>query len=591
MKKKIVMDIEVYSNYALFSFADLNLTKFIELELFEGQLLNTNKLKAILNKYQIITFNGRNYDIPVTLAALSGFTNANLKLLSDDIIKSGRPGWQTLNVLDLREPARLDHIDIKEPAPGVMISLKLYGGRLSSKWLRDLPIEPSATISPEQREELRIYCRNDLTTTAELYKAVEHEIELRAEMGKTYQTDLRSLSGAQVAKAVFKKLLQDKRVNVHTPELTASQQTFQYNMPKWINFKTPELQALKEAVTNAWFNVNDKGSVLIPDELKKAITFDGAKYKIGIGGLHSQEKKQAVIADSEHLLFEKDVASMYPSMILGQRLYPKHLTKKFVSIYADMVKRRLDAKHKGDKATANSLKLVINSSFGLFGNKYSFLYSPDLLIQTTITGQLCLLMLIESLSLIGAKTVSANTDGVNVLCHKDIYDKVNHECFMWEITTGMELEENRYLATYNESVNSYIAIQADGAVKSKGNYALPGLMKNTVNSICIEAVIAYLSESAPIEQTVNASNDIAKFLTVRTVKGGGVQGDQYLGKVVRWYYGNNSEHTINYKTNGNKVPKSDGAVPCMDLPDKFPADLNRQWYIDESKKMLELLGL
>lgn len=242
------------------------------------------------------------------------------------------------------------------------------------------------------------------------------------------------------------------------------------------------------------------------------------------------------------------------------------------------------------KSTSNSLKLVINSSFGLFGNKYSFLYSPDLLIQTTITGQLALLMLIEGITSVGAKAVSANTDGVNILCNKDIYDDVNNVCFNWEITTGLELEENRYRATFNESVNSYIAIQADGDVKSKGNYALPSLMKNTVNSVCIEAVIDYLANGTPIEQTINVCDDIKKFLTVRSVAGGGVCGDQYLGKVVRWYYGDN-ENTINYKKNGNKVPKSDGAVPCMDLPDQFPSDLNREWYIQEAHKMLGLLGL
>ena len=48
-----------------------------------------------------------------------------------------------------------------------------------------------------------------------------------------------------------------------------------------------------------------------------------------------------------------------------------------------------------------------------------FLYSPDLLINTTITGQLTLLMLIEMITLSGGKVKSANTDGIVILCNRD----------------------------------------------------------------------------------------------------------------------------------------------------------------------------
>ena len=46
------------------------------------------------------------------------------------------------------------------------------------------------------------------------------------------------------------------------------------------------------------------------------------------------------------------------------------------------------------QAEDSSKKIQINGSFGKLGSKYSLLYAPDLLLQTTITGQLALLMLI-----------------------------------------------------------------------------------------------------------------------------------------------------------------------------------------------------
>lgn len=588
MKKKVVLDIEIYKDYALFSFSNLDLSKFVEIEMYKGQVLDRAKLKRMLMNYTVISFNGENFDIPICFAALQGMGNKRLKEICDHVILSGDPGWMTARKYDIQIPMALDHIDIKEPAPGVGVSLKLYGGRLSYPKLQDLPIDPSASIKPDQRDELRLYCRNDLGTTAELYKAIEHEIKLREQMSKEYDVDLRSKSGAQIAKSVIKKHLEDLGVSINTPKIKPGT-SYKYEMPPFINFETKELNDLKSLVIESDFVVNDKGSVLIPDQLKKVIDFYGAKYKIGIGGLHSQEKKQAIVCKDDEIFGEFDYASMYPNIILNQGLYPKHLGSRFLKMYSSIVDKRLKAKASGNKDTANSLKLVINSSFGLFGNKYSFLYSPDLLIQTTLTGQLCLLMLIEKVNLAGGRVVSANTDGINVICKKDLFNEIRAQLDTSDLETGMELEFTPYKATYNESVNSYIALTPDGNVKTKGNYALPGLMKNTVNSICIEAVMAFLCAKTSIEQTISECQDITKFLTVRTVNGGAIWKDKYLGKVVRFYYSKDGD-VITYKKNGNKVPKSENTAPLMDLPDNFPSDLNYQWYVDEANKMLGLIG-
>ena len=41
---------------------------------------------------------------------------------------------------------------------------------------------------------------------------------------------------------------------------------------------------------------------------------------------------------------------------------------------------------------------------------------------------------------------------------------------------------------------------------------------------------------------------------------------------------------------GNKVPKSDGGKPIMNLDGTLPKDIDYQWYIDEANKILELIG-
>jgi len=519
-------------------------------------------------------------------AALKGCDNAQLKKLSDELITSGKPCWMVCRNLNINIPANWDHIDLIDVAPG-KASLKIYGGRLHSKKLQDLPIEPDALIDESQRDELRLYCRNDLDTTQDLLNDLGGEIKLRQDMSELYGVDLRSKGGAQVAKAVLQVELEKFGVTVSKNTVKPGTK-FKYKMPDFIGFETDELKAVYQTVLDVDFVVEESGQVKMPKALHKAIEFDGGKYQFGIGGLHSQEKNQAIKCLDNQILADRDVASMYPNIILGQKLYPKHLTEKFCDVYAEIVARRLKAKASGDKLTANSLKLVINSSFGLFGSKYAFLHSPDLLIQTTITGQLCLLMLIERITLAGGKVYSANTDGVVFKCNKSIYDEIDLACFDWELDTGLELEETRYKGLFSRDVNSYVAVKESG-VKGKGAFADPTLSKNPQNEICIDAVKRYLLDGTPIEQSIRSCLDITKFLTVRSVTGGAVWRDQYLGKAVRFYYSKDGD-TIHYKKNGNKVPKSDGSRPLMDLCESLPKDLDIDWYILEAKTMLKDLG-
>jgi hypothetical protein len=594
---QLVLDVETYRNYFLVLFKEVGSDTTHCFELYDGCDLDKPALSDLMRNNTTISFNGNNYDLYVIEAALQGRDNEALKKLSDDIILSGKPAWMVGSKAGVEIPRTpygkllWNHIDLIDVAPG-QASLKIYGGRLNAPKMQDLPIQPDATISPDDRELLRTYCLNDLETTDLLFNALKKEVVLRRDMSAQYRVDLRSKGGAQVAKAVLQSELQSQGVSIKKPRSRIGER-FKYTDPGFIEFKSAILQDAFDRVKQATFVVGDNGQVKMPEELDAAIEFGGAKYKFGIGGLHSQEKKQAVICDDEHILAERDVASMYPNIILGQGMYPKSLGPKFLEVYQSIVERRLKAKHEGDKATSDSLKLVINSSFGLFGSKYAYLYSPELMIQVTITGQLCLLMLIERTEAAGAMVVSANTDGVVSLCPKGRYSALEEACFDWEMQTGLELEDTLYSALYSRDVNSYIAVKPDGSVKGKGAFAAPNLMKNPQFVVINEALYAHLSKGTLIDQTINACSDVTKFLMVRSVTGGAVWGDEYLGKAVRFYYSKDlgDEDCIRYAKNGNKVPMSDAARPMMQLADSVPQDVDRQRYIHMAKECLKEFGL
>ena len=436
-------------------------------------------------------------------------------------------------------------------------------------------------------DTLKEYCINDLQVTEDLYYAVEHEIELREFMGNDYGTDLRSKSGAQVAEMVLLKETQYKGGKPSVPK------TIRYTPPECIEFHSEELNTLRDDLASTVFNIKQgNGQPIEPELLKKyKLVVGDTQYKLGLGGIHDKRKQSVYKSNDTHVILDIDVASYYPSMIIEFGFTPKHIGKKFLDVYTKIYKDRFIAKRSGDKQTSNSLKLVLNSSFGKMGSMYSKLYAPDVMLQVTLTGQLMLLMLIEDIERQGVEVFYANTDGITINCPREDRELIEAIIFDWELHTGMVMETAEFRATYIRDVNNFVNITSDGEVKSKGIYAETTLSKGRSTPIVYTAVKQHLLNGATLEDTISQCKDMNEFVSARTVKGGGEYNGEYLGKMVRWYYCVNSKGHIAYKTNGNKVPKSDGCCPMMDLPDDIPKNLDHYWYVEEAKLALENLGV
>ncbi len=256
----------------------------------------------------------------------------------------------------------------------------------------------------------------------------------------------------------------------------------------------------------------------------------------------------------------------------------------------------LKEKLKHFQTIADSLKITINGSFGKFGSRFSVLYAPKLLIQTTVTGQLSLLMLIEWLEAEGIEVISANTDGIVIRCHEDDESLMREILAFWEKRCSFELEVAEYSALHSRDVNNYIAVKTNGETKTKGVFAPTGLQKNPTSAICVKAVCEFLTKGTPIHSTIMDSVDVRDFVTVRTVKGGAKFGGSYLGKAIRWYYAEGVSDELRYsKPNQhgtfNLVPDSAGARPIMTLPREFPGDVDHMAYIRRARSMLVDLGI
>lgn len=589
----IVIDCEVYTNYFLLSALHIETGRIRHFESLNDSPLDTNALGAMLRNDTSVSFNGNNFDLPIIAHALAGATNKQTKALCDKIIKSNLPAWRIAADAGIKVPGSWDHIDIIDVAPGKS-SLKIYGGRLHCKTLQDLPLQPSATITKDDSDQLRAYCENDLQTTLALYYALEQQIELRRKMSGQYGMDLRSKSDAQIAETIILSELHTLTGKKQQRTEIADGHAFRYLDPGIVEFKSEQLRIMFNRLLGTSFTLAANGAVVLPDWLKAdQITIGSTAYQMGIGGLHSCEKRRAVFCAADEMLSDFDVASYYPAIILQQRLAPKSMGAPFLKIYQSIVQRRVAAKRAGDTVTANTLKIAVNGSFGKLGSKWSPLYAPDLLIQTTLTGQLCLLMLIESLELAGVSVISANTDGIVVHTKASNEQRVDEICFDWMMSTSFALERTDYRALASRDVNNYVAVKPDGTYKGKGIFSETGLMKNPDFPIVYRAVAEHVAAGINPRSVIMASQDLREFVSLRKVTGGATWRGETLGKAVRFYYSTAVAHDecIHYANNSNRVPKSASGKPVMVLPDLLPDDIDYLQYIEAAEKLCCEIGL
>jgi len=587
----LIYDCEVFKNFFHVAFINAE-GKVASVEMRDDAKLDVSRLARLMRSDTVLGFNNKSYDDIMVAAALENRSCAELKALSNLIIMSNLPSWRIAQDKGIQTPKGWDTIDIIDVIPG-QASLKIYGARIGQAKLQDLPYPHDATLTPDQMDEVARYCVNDLRVTKALADKIAPQLALRFDMGEQYGVDLRSKSDAQIAETVLKSEIEAlSNGRLHPPKM-ADGAIVRYHDPKIVSFDDPSITAIFERICAHSFTLSGNGSVQMPEWLSQTkIKIGKAEYQMGIGGLHSTEKGHGVKAGADYDLFELDVASYYPSIILQQGLEPANMKGHFLPVYQSIVTRRLEAKRAKDKVTADTLKIVVNGSFGKLGSKWSNLYAPDLMIQTTITGQLCLLMLIERLEAIGATVVSANTDGVVIFAPKAMADAIEQVAFDWQIDTSYELERTDYRALYSRDVNNYIAVKPDGSTKAKGVFAPAGLSKNPDFPIVADAVAAQVSGQADFRDVIKNCTDITKFVSVRKVTGGATWRGEFLGKAVRFYYSNavDQGECIQYAKNSNKVPKSDGARPVMDLPSAFPDDVEKDRYVGMAMKVLKGIG-
>lgn len=270
--------------------------------------------------------------------------------------------------------------------------------------------------------------------------------------------------------------------------------------------------------------------------------------------------------------------------------------------YATMLETRMQAKKEGNKELNTALKLVCNTTYGAMGNAYNDLYDPKMMRSVCISGQLYLLELAEHLykDIPDLQVVDLNTDGIMIEFDDSQCDTIKGILDEWQARTGFELEEDEISKIARKDTNNYVLVKSDGKVKKKGGYLVRGIAEagqfkvNNTAVIVADAITEYLVNGTPVEDTINACDDILKFQFI--AKGGSqyqycyqeVYGSQEkVQKCNRVYASPDPFMGTIYKV------KNGQAAKIQDIPDHCiidndnhltVEDIDKRFYIDMATK-------
>lgn len=548
-------------------------------------------------------FNNKHYDNFILKGVMCGLTPEQIKEINDLIIVEEVNGWDIPILREYR--VYFDSFDLMDDCQ-VGLSLKAIEAHLG------IPIEETEVdfnithrLSEKELQETIYYCKYDVDATEKLYHLRQAYLKNKVTLGKA-----RNLTDRQVMYMTNAKL-----TSVY---LKAQKPEKPWNDER--NYQYPE-KLLRQYIPQEVFDFFDrmKDDRIPNDELfssKLEIMVGVCPCTIAYGGIHGAIPTYVEEATETRTIRNKDVASYYPHLMTLMGYCSRNMPSP--KMFEDTLEERVAAKKAGDKATANALKLVLNTTYGAMlngkdGTAFNDLYDPLMGRSVCISGQLFLLELSEHLiaECPTLKIIQLNTDGIMVsFDHEDEakYQEITQE---WQDRTGFELEEDFIRKIVQKDVNNYVEVPADGGEpKVKGGQLVRGIAPAGAFNINNNAVVVaraikqYFIDGTPPEETIAASENILDFQLI--AKAGGKYSQCYhlvggekviVQKVNRVYAVSDKSKGTVYKTHA--VTGRDAKV--AGLPTHCAIDNNnnlsievvdRKWYVKLAKKYInDFLGI
>lgn len=561
-KTVLVYDIESFPNLFTCSILNSENNKLITYEISEDKN-DLGKIVALfqLKEFYFCGFNNKSYDDVLINYLIIRFDDLRykpifeitwlIKSMSDKIIKEPVANWvdykhaYLFNSFDLmtmifsaKNRVGLKELEVTMGFPNVME----YEGDFSKN------------VPKELKDKVIEYNQNDVLATGELLNLKKNDIELRLKLNEKYKINVLSKDNVNMGMEILKKEYLEKTNktwdDIKDLKTPCQLVPFKNIIFDFIQYTTPPLQKLLEKLKKISIDPNNK-------DFREVFEIGGVVHNISLGGLHSINNAEIIIPNEDELLIDYDVDSFYPSCLIVNNLYPKHLGIEFVDIYKNIRDERVEAKKDKNSFLADAFKYAINGLSGNLQSQYSWTYDPELVVKLRINCQLMILMLIEKFDLLGAKIVQSNTDGILIKIKKSLLPEIEKAKDEWCKLTKLSMSKEEFERFYQYDVNNYIGVKKGfketkdpELIKKKGFFVdETNLGKGMSPKVIAKSLINYFVYNISPEETLKEDKDIRDYLTYQRVSRDFIV--EYNGEkalhINRFYMSTNGGILIKYK--------------------------------------------
>ena len=578
-KTVLVYDIESFPNLFTCSILNSENNKLITYEISEDKN-DLGKIVALfqLKEFYFCGFNNKSYDDVLINYLIIRFDDLRykpifeitwlIKSMSDKIIKEPVANW-----VDYKHAYLFNSFDLMTMSFSAKnrVGLKELEVTMGFPNVMEYEGDFSKNVPKELKDKVIEYNQNDVLATGELLNLKKNDIELRLKLNEKYKINVLSKDNVNMGMEILKKEYLEKTnktwddiKDLKTPCQLVS---FKNIIFDFIQYTTPTLQKLLEKLKKVSIDPNNK-------DFREVFEIGGVVHNISLGGLHSINNAEIIIPNEDELLLDYDVDSYYPSCLIVNNLYPKHLGIEFVDIYKNIRDERVEAKKDKNSFLADSFKYAINGLSGNLQSQYSWTYDPELVVKLRINCQLMILMLIEKFDLLGAKIVQSNTDGILIKIKKSLLPEIEKAKDEWCKLTKLSMSKEEFERFYQYDVNNYIGVKKGFTetkdpelIKKKGFFAdETNLGKGMSPKVIAKSLINYFVYNISPEETLKEDKDIRDYLTYQRVSRDFIV--EYNGEkalhINRFYMSTNGGILIKYKM--EKGGKAQATRLCATSP-------------------------
>ena len=527
-------DIETYPNVFTMCIREPNGT-FQQFEISEWRndagAIRQYLMRLASGGYQVamVGFNNLGFDYPVIHHLLASYPNVSAPELyakamaiidaQDSQERFRHLVWPSDWAVPQIDLFKIHHFDNKNRRT----SLKAIEFAMGKHSIDDLPFPVGTVLTREQVPVLHAYNKEDVIATHDFMIDSQKMLDIRHELSAKRGKNMMNMSDKKIGSDFFMdrltevglKLKNGKEwVQTHRAFVDIGEVLF-----PWIDFKQPQFKQALEKF---------RESKIKSDEIKgyfKNFKYDtyGIEFSFGSGGLHASVNNRILLSDNEYVILDWDVEGYYPSTAIVNRLSPEHFDERFSDVYSALKKERRNYPKKTHGTENGMYKLAMNGAYGDSNSKFSPFYDPKYMLATTVNGQLILCKLVEMLhdSPAEIEMIQVNTDGITFRCRRDQMADIESVRTVWQVITGLMLEEARYSKMMIRDVNNYVAQYEDGSVKRKGAFEYKvEWHKNHSNKIVAMAVEHQFLYGGSLRDYIESmTDDLTPFMIMFKVTG------------------------------------------------------------------------